>query len=402
MNKLDTTNGQEWYAIDKDEVEIFQNHRGMKSHDNLLWDVIADDKIDANFCTGLALKYKDYDWQVVYFPEEYKTRTETANLLDFVTVDFIENFKRDMYYADCKKFSEKFTLVSHAGSIYDHIDWQNDSDTFYIRDYSCDFEDLKTIPFSARIIDKTIFIEDYFTRNWYCGPLLNDPIGTHIPSSPYKQLLDFFVYNRKPTIQDIKNHIKSELSDYNFIVKKYEKNISVIAIVTACKKLDGEYKTFSEKLLKEYKESSDYDPNSSFDEDVFMWNQSLEFREDIGSKLMELWDLLAHIIYFKYFDEIYEHGFSRSPKTLFFEHSSLLNMTINKDLLHQNSRSRGYNGKEANGHLDKICKKLIVGPDWYYKDFFLDDMDDGFDDGWSYSNSYEESSDDEKDTFFRI
>ena len=55
---------------------------------------------------------------------------------------------------------------------------------------------------------------------------------------------------------------------------------------------------------------------------------------------------------------------------------------------------------EANGHLDKICKKLIVGPDWYYKDFFLDDMDDGFDDGWSYSNSYEESSDDEKDTFY--
>ena len=44
--------------------------------------------------------------------------------------------------------------------------------SFYIR-YSCDFDkDLKTLPspwaiisFSARIIDKTIFIEDYYTKD---------------------------------------------------------------------------------------------------------------------------------------------------------------------------------------------------------------------------------------------
>ena len=32
---------------------------------------------------------------------------------------------------------------------------------------------------------------------------------------------------------------------------------------------------------------------------------------------------------------------------------------------------------EVEGHLYKICKKLIVGPDWYFKDFY--DDDDG---GW--------------------
>ena len=81
-------------------------------------------------------------------------------------------------------------------------------------------------------------------------------------------------------------------------------------------------------------------------------------------------------------------------------------MRINKDLLNQNSISSqifsGGDYTEVNDHLHIICKRLIVGPDWYYKDFFLNDMDDGFDDNWSYSNSYEESSDDEKDTFFRI
>ena len=69
---------------------------------------------------------------------------------------------------------------------------------------------------------------------------------------------------RELTIKDIKNHIDYKLSDYNSIVKKYEKNVSVNAIVTACKKLDNEYQTFSEKLLKEYKKSAEYVPDSPY------------------------------------------------------------------------------------------------------------------------------------------
>jgi len=412
MNKLDTTYGLEWNVIEEHDLERISNHEGIKSHDDLLWDVCVDDKIDKNFCYGILLKYKDYNWRIAIFPKEYKTRTETANLLDFVTVDFIENFKRDEYYADCRKFSEKFRNVSHDESIYDYdSNWQTNSDSFYIR-YSCDFDkDLKTLPspwaiisFSARIIDKTIFIEDYYTKIWYYGPLLNDPIGSQIPSSPYKQLLDFFVYKREPTIRDIKNHIKSKLSDCDVIVKKYEKNISVNAIVTACKKLDNEYETFSEKLLIEYKKSAEYVPDSRYAEAGFKIEQRTDFEGEISSKLNELWNLLEYIIYFKYFDEIYENGFSRSPKTFFFDHASISNMEINKDFLYQNSSSSNMgfyqDNSEVNGYLFEICKKLIVGPDWYFKDFFLDDMNDDFDDGWSYPNSYEESSDDEKDTFY--
>ena len=389
MNKLDTTYGLEWNVIEEHDLERISNHEGIKSHEDLLWDVCVDDKINKNFCYGILLKYKDYNWRIVIFPEEYKTRTETANLLDFVTVDFIENFKRDEYYADCKKFSEKFRNVSHDESIYDYkSNWQTNSDSFYIR-YSCDFDkDLKTgsspwdiISFSARVIDKTIFIEDYYTKIWYYGPLLNDPIGSQIPSSPYKQLLDFFVYKREPTIRDIKNHIKSKLSDCDVIVKKYEKNISVNAIVTACKKLDNEYETFSEKLLIEYKKSAEYVPDSRYAEAGFKIEQRTDFEGEISSKLNELWNLLEYIIYFKYFDEIYENGFSRSPKTFFFDHASISNMEINKDFLYQNSSSinMGFyqDNSEVEGHLYKICKKLIVGPDWYFKDFY--DDDDG---GW--------------------
>ena len=108
MNKLDTTNGLEWNVIEEHDLERISNHEGIKSHEDLLWDVCVDDKINKNFCYGILLKYKDYNWRIDIFPEEYKTRTETAILLDFVTVDFIENFKRDEYYADCRKFSETF------------------------------------------------------------------------------------------------------------------------------------------------------------------------------------------------------------------------------------------------------------------------------------------------------
>ena len=72
---------------------------------------------------------------------------------------------------------------------------------------------------------------------------MDEPNDNFIPSEPYKKLLDFIAYNRKLTIKDIKSHINYKLSDHISIVKKYEKNVSVNAIVTACKKLDNEYKT---------------------------------------------------------------------------------------------------------------------------------------------------------------
>ena len=58
----------------------------------------------------------------------------------------------------------------------------------------------------------------------------------------------------------------------------------------------------------------------------FKMDQRMEFEDEISSKLNELWNLLEYIIYFKYFDEIYENGFSRSPKTFFFDHASISNM----------------------------------------------------------------------------
>ena len=105
-----------------------------------------------------------------------------------------------------------------------------------------------------------------------------------------------------------------------------------------------------------------------------------EFQEEITSKLNELWNLLEYIIYFKYFDEIYENGFSRSPKVLFSEKSDMshLKLQLNKHHFFQNkntnSKIYGYDYYDANRHLFEICKKLIVGPDWYFKDFFLDDI----------------------------
>ena len=406
MNKLDTTNGLEWNVIEEHDLERISNHEGIKSHEDLLWDVCVDDKINKNFCYGILLKYKDYNWRIAIFPEEYKTRTETENLLDFVTVDFIENFKRDEYYADCRKFSETF----------DHSyndDLETKSKRFKFSGYNCEIDSdhdrgwysNRSYP-DARIVDKTIFIKDNNSDYWYSGPLVDEPKDSFIPSASYKKLLDFIVYNNELTIKDIKNHIDYKLSDHNSIVKKYEKNVSVDAIVTACKKLDDEYKAFSEKLLKEYKKSSEYVPDSPYTEAGFKMDQRMEFEEEISSKLNELWNLLEYIIYFKYFDEIYENGFSRSPKALFSKQSDMshLKLQLNKHQFFQNKNTNsiiyGYDYYHANRHMFEICKKLIVGPDWYFKDFFLDDMNDDFDDGWSYPNSYEESSDDEKDTFY--
>ena len=415
MNKLDTTYGLEWNVIEEHDLERISNHEGIKSHEDLLWDVCVDDKVNKNFCYGILLKYKDYNWRIAIFPEEYKTRTETANLLDFVTVDFIENFKRDEYYADCRKFSETFNY-----SYNDDLETKSKKVKFL--DYDCEFNKDSGRSWygdcsdpEVRIVDKTIFIKDNDNDNdndsrWYSGPLVDEPNDNFIPSEPYKKLLDFIAYNRKLTIKDIKSHINFKLSDHISIVKKYEKNVSVKAIVTACKNLDNEFKIFSEKLLKEYKKSSEYVPDCTYTEAEFKMDQRMEFEEEITSKLNELWNLLEYIIYFKYFDEIYENGFSRSPKVLFSEKSDMshLKLQLNKHQFFQNKNTNsiiyGYDYYDANRHLFEICKKLIVGPDWYFKDFFLDDMnddfDDDFDDGWSYPNSFEESSDDEKDTFY--
>ena len=83
---------------------------------------------------------------------------------------------------------------------------------------------------------------------------------------------------------------------------------------------------------------------------------------------------------------------------------SHLKLQLNKHQFFQNKNTNsiiyGYDYYDANRHLLEICKKLIVGPDWYFKDFFLDDINEYFYDGQSYPNSYEESSDDEKDTFY--
>ena len=246
MNKLDTTYGLEWNVIEEHDLERISNHEGIKSHDDLLWDVCVDDKIDKNFCYGILLKYKDYNWRISIFPKEYKTRTETANLLDFVTVDFIENFKRDEYYADCRKFSETFD-----NSYND--DLETKSKRFKFSGYNCEIDSdhdrgwySNRSYHDARIVDKTIFIKDNDNDNdsrWYSGPLVDEPNDNFIPSEPYKKLLDFIAYNRKLTIKDIKSHINYKLSDHISIVKKYEKNVAVNEIVTACKKLDNEYKT---------------------------------------------------------------------------------------------------------------------------------------------------------------
>ena len=243
MNKLDTTYWLEWNVIEEHDLERISNHEGIKSHEDLLWDVCVDDKIDKNFCIGLLLKYNDYNWRILNFPEEYKTRTETANLLDFVTVDFIENFKRDEYYADCRKFSETF----------DHSyndDLETKSKRFKFSGYNCEIDSdhdrgwygNDAYP-EARIVDKTIFIKDNNSDYWYSGPLVDEPNDNFIPSEPYKKLLDFIAYNRKLTIKYIKSHINYKLSDHISIVKKYGKNVAVNAIVTACKELDNEYKT---------------------------------------------------------------------------------------------------------------------------------------------------------------
>lgn len=411
MNKLDTTYGLEWNVIEEHDLERISNHEGIKSHEDLLWDVCVDDKINKNFCYGILLKYKDYNWRIAIFPKEYKTRTETANLLDFVTVDFIENFKRDEYHADCRKFSETF----------DHSyndDLETKSKRFKFSGYNCEIDSdhdrgwySNHVYPEALIVDKTIFIKDNDNDNdndsrWYSGPLVDEPNDNFIPSEPYKKLLDFIAYNRKLTIKDVKSHINFKLSDHISIVKKYEKNVSVKAIVTACKNLDNEFKIFSEKLLKEYKKSSEYVPDCPYTEAGFKMGQRMEFEEEITSKLNELLNLLEYIIYFKYFDEIYENGFSRSPKVLFSEKSDMshLKLQLNKHQFFQNKNTNsiiyGYDYYDANRHLFEICKKLIVGTDWYFKDFFLDDMNDDLDDGWSYPNSFEESSDDEKDTFY--
>ncbi|MDA9301980.1 hypothetical protein N9Q15_02280 [Amylibacter sp.] len=454
MDKLDTTDGTKWNVIDEHDLERISNHEGIKSHEDLLWDVTVDNKIDKNFCYGLLLKYKDYNWRIVIFPEEYKPRTETAKLLDFITVDFIENFKRDEYYADCRKFSETFDhsynddLETKSKRLkFSGYNCEIDSD--HDRGWYGDYADPE-----ARIVDKTIFIKDNNSNFWYSGKLLDEPKDNFIPSEPYKKLLDFIAYNRELTIKDIKSHIDYKLSDYNSIVKKYEKNVSVKAIVTACKNLDDEYKTaginfnkidknFLELISnKEYINPTDItetltltpeqakiiylnfkDGRYNLNEIQTIRNMNLtsdprfkkyisisvkgyEFQEEITSKLDELWNLLEYIIYFKYFDEIYENGFSRSPKVLFSKKSDMshLKLQLNKHQFYQNKNTNsiiyGFDYNDTNRHLFEICKKLIVGPDWCFKDFFLDDMNDDFDDGWSYPNSYEESSDDEKDTLF--
>ena len=70
MNKLDTTNGLEWNVIEEHDLERISNHEGIKSYEDLLWDVCVDDKINKNFCYGILLKYKDYNLRIVIFPEE--------------------------------------------------------------------------------------------------------------------------------------------------------------------------------------------------------------------------------------------------------------------------------------------------------------------------------------------
>ena len=356
--------------------------------------------------------------------------------MDFVTVDFIENFKRDEYYADCRKFSETF----------DHSyndDLETKSKRFKFSGYNCEIDSdhdrgwySNHVYHEARIVDKTIFIKDNDNDyRWYSGPLVDEPNDNFIPSEPYKKLLDFIAYNRKLTIKDIKSHINYKLSDHISIVKKYEKNVAVNAIVTACKKLDNEYKTaginfnkidknFLELISnKEYTDPNDYtevltltpeqanriylnfkggrfnfndiqtirsmdltsDPR--FNKYVSVSVKGYEFQEEITSKLNELLNLLEYIIYFKYFDEIYENGFSRSPKVLFSEKSDMshLKLQLNKHHFFQNkntnSKIYGYDYYDANRHLFEICKKLIVGPDWYFKDFFLDDINEYFYDG---------------------
>ena len=436
MNKLDTTYGLEWNVIEEHDLERISNHEGIKSHEDLFWDVCVDDKIDKNFCIGLLLKYNDYNWRILNFPEEYKTRTETAHLLDFVTVDFIENFKRDEYYADCRKFSETFDYSYND-------DLETKSKRFKFSGYNCEIDSdhdrgwygYHVYP-EARIVDKTIFIKDNDNDyRWYSGPLVDEPNDNFIPAEPYKKLLDFIAYNSKLTIKDMKSHINYKLSDHISIVKKYEKNVAVNAIVTACKKLDNEYKTaginfnkidknFLELISnKEYTDPNDYtevltltpeqanriylnfkggrfnfndiqtirsmdltsDPR--FNKYVSVSVKGYEFQEEITSKLNELWNLLEYIIYFKYFDEIYENGFSRSPKVLFSEKSDMshLKLQLNKHQFFQNKNTNsiiyGYDYYDANRHLLEICKKLIVGPDWYFKDFFLDDINEYFYDG---------------------
>ena len=436
MNKLDTTNGLEWNVIEEHDLERISNHEGIKSYEDLLWDVCVDDKIDKNFCIGLLLKYNDYNWRILNFPEEYKTRTETANLLDFVTVDFIENFKRDEYYADCRKFSETFDHCKND-------DLETKSKRFKFSGYNCEIDSdhdrgwygYHVYP-EARIVDKTIFIKDNDNDyRWYSGPLVDEPNDNFIPAEPYKKLLDFIAYNSKLTIKDIKSHINYKLSDHISIVKKYGKNVAVNAIVTACKELDNEYKTSGinfNKIDKNFLElisNKEYtDPNNctllltltpdqanriyqNFKDGKFKFNdiqtvrsmdltsdprfnkyvsvsvKGYEFQEEITSKLNELLNLLEYIIYFKYFDEIYENGFSRSPKVLFSEKSDMshLKLQLNKHHFFQNkntnSKIYGYDYYDANRHLFEICKKLIVGPDWYFKDFFLDDINEYFYDG---------------------
>ena len=432
MNKLDTTYGLEWNVIEEHDLERISNHEGIKSHEDLLWDVCVDDKIDKNFCIGLLLKYNDYNWRILNFPEEYKTRTETANLLDFVTVDFIENFKRDEYYADCRKFSETFDYSYND-------DLETKSKRFKFSGYNCEIDSdhdrgwygYHVYP-EARIVDKTIFIKDNDNDyRWYSGPLVDEPNDNFIPAEPYKKLLDFIAYNRKLTIKDIKSHINYKLSDHISIVKKYGKNVAVNAIVTACKELDNEYKTsginfnkidknFLELISnKEFTDPCDYTqvltltPRGAneiylkFKEGSFNFNDILiirsmdisdprfkkyisisvkgyEFQEEITSKLNELLNLLEYIIYFKYFDEIYENGFSRSPKVLFSEKSDMshLKLQLNKHHFFQNkntnSKIYGYDYYDANRHLFEICKKLIVGPDWYFKDFYENEDDGGY------------------------
>ena len=197
-------------------------------------------------------------------------------------------------------------------------------------DYDCEFDKDSDRSWygdcsypEARIVDKTIFIKDNNNDSWYSGPLVDEPNDNFIPSAPYKKLLDFIAYNRKLTIKDIKSHINYKLSDHISIVKKYEKNVAVNAIVTACKKLDDEYKAFSEKLLKNTKNQQNMYQIAFILKLDLRWSQRMEFEEEISSKLNELWNLLEYIIYFKYFDEIYENGFSRSPKVLFSEKSDM-------------------------------------------------------------------------------
>ena len=185
MNKLDTTYGLEWNVIEEHDLERISNHEGIKSHEDLLWDVCVDDKIDKNFCYGILLKYKDYNWRIAIFPEEYKTRTETAILLDFVTVDFIENFKRDEYYADCRKFSETFYY-----SYNDDLETKSKKVKFL--DYDCEFNKDSGRSWygdcsdpEVRIVDKTIFIKDNDNASrWYSGPLVDEPNDKFIPSEP--------------------------------------------------------------------------------------------------------------------------------------------------------------------------------------------------------------------------